>query len=167
MRSAIPLCPGGFQRWLEQDYIFLRSRISFQSIAAAKTPRPAQKILIAGLAALDRETDWFEAGASHFHCNLNTLPHQTCQRYTDFLLASAYTKPFERLLAILFAVEAAYLIAWSALPAQGTFAEFIRHWSSPQFQNYVYELHLCVDQHKHPNNRMTSTAFCIMNGLGK
>ena len=39
-----------FQRWLEQDYIFLRSRISFQS-TPLQNSAPRTENLIAGLAA--------------------------------------------------------------------------------------------------------------------
>jgi len=46
-----------FQPWLVQDYSFAEGLATFQAIAVAKTPRPAQKVLIGGLSALDAELD--------------------------------------------------------------------------------------------------------------
>ena len=106
-----------FQRWLVQDYSFAKGLGAFQAIAVAKTPRPAQNVLIGGLSALDAELDWFEQNAQRQSLDLNAALHPTCRRYVDYLIASAYTQPFEVLLAILYGVEASYLCAWSALEA--------------------------------------------------
>lgn len=129
-----------FHRWLVQDYAFAKGLAVFQAVAIAKTPRPAQKVLIAGLSALDAELDWFEENADRYELDLQTETHPTCRRYVDYLVAAAYSQPFEVLLPILFGVEAAYLCAWSSLEASGPFAEFIERWSNPMFVEYVSEL---------------------------
>lgn len=129
-----------FHRWLVQDYAFAKGLMEFQAIAIAKTPRPAQKVLIAGLGALDAELDWFEQKADRYELDLAAETHPTCRRYVDYLVASAYTKPFDELLAILYGVEAAYLCAWSSLPARGPYAEFVERWSNPMFVEYVAAL---------------------------
>lgn len=129
-----------FHRWLVQDYAFAKGLAAFQAVAVAKTPRPAQKVLIAGLSALDAELDWFEQKAEDFGLDLDVPNHPTCRRYVDYLVASAYTQPSEILLPILYGVEAAYLCAWSALKASGPYAEFIERWSNPLFVDYVTEL---------------------------
>ena len=116
-----------FQRWLVQDYSFAKGLATFQAIAVARAPRPAQIVLIGGLSALDAELDWFEQNAQQQALDLNSALHPTCRRYVDYLIASAYTQPFEVLLAILYGVEASYLCAWSALEASGTYAEFINN----------------------------------------
>ena len=82
-----------FQRWLVQDYLFAKGLAASQAIALAKTPRPAQKVLIAGLSALDAELDWFEQNAQRQALDLNAALHPTCRRYVDYLVASAYTQP--------------------------------------------------------------------------
>ena len=66
-----------FNRWLVQDYLFVRGFAVFASLTVAKTPRPGQSALIAGLSALDVELDWFEASRPRFGCRLGTLspPH--------------------------------------------------------------------------------------------
>ena len=44
-----------FDRWLVQDYLFVRGFVGFASLTVGKTPRPGQSVLIAGLSALDDE----------------------------------------------------------------------------------------------------------------
>lgn len=129
-----------FNRWLEQDYLFAKGLTAAQAIQASKTPRPAQSILIAGLSAMDAELGWFEAHAESRGIDLNADPHPVCSRYVDFLISSAYEKSFEDLLAILFGVEVSYFAAWSALRAEGPYAEFIDRWSNPHFEDYVNQL---------------------------
>ncbi len=138
-----------FQRWLVQDYSFAKGLAMFQSIAVARAPRPVQKVLIGGLSALDAELDWFEQNAQRQALELNAALHPTCRRYVDYLIASAYTQPFEVLLAILYGVEASYLCAWSALEASGPYAEFINRWSNAQFVAYVRGLLDLCHRHAH------------------
>lgn len=138
-----------FQRWLSQDYLFAKGLTSFQAIVTAKAPRDCHRPLIAGLAALDSELDWFEAHAARLGLNLNNPPHPACRRYIDFLMRAAYTLPFPTLLAILFGVEASYLAAWSALHASGPYAELIARWSSPAFAGYVRSLQALAERYPH------------------
>ena len=142
-----------FGRWLVQDYLFAQGLTSFQAIAAARAPRRSQKILIAGLTALDNEMEWFESTAAKQDIDLEAAPHPICRRYCDFLIASAYSKPFSVLLAILYAVEASYLVAWSALHRTGPYAEFIERWSNDQFVTYVRGLLELCAQHFHPDQQ--------------
>ncbi|TWT65456.1 thiaminase II/PqqC family protein [Crateriforma conspicua] len=129
-----------FHRWLVQDYAFAKGLAAFQAVAVARTPRPAQKVLIAGLGALDVELDWFEQKARQYELDLSAAIHPTCSRYVDYLVAAAYTQPVEVLKPILFGVEAAYLSAWSSLEATGPYAEFIQRWTNPLFVKYVTKL---------------------------
>lgn len=140
-----------FARWLAQDYLFVRSLLSFQSALTAKAPRDCHRVLIQGLAALDRELEWFEAGAARLSIRLDVPPHRTCCRYTDFLLRCAYTEPVAVLLAMLFGVEACYLVGWSALRAAGPYTEFIERWSSAGFRDYVAALAALSARHPHPS----------------
>jgi len=140
-----------FDRWLVQDYLFAKGLTTFQAIAAARAPRSTQKVLIAGLGAMDAELEWFERLASERSLDLDVPHHQTCQRYVDYLIAAAYTQPSEVLVAILFGVEVAYLSGWSALEASGPYAEFVTRWSTEHFLAYVHQLHdACV---LHPHQR--------------
>ncbi|MFT5301603.1 MAG: thiaminase [Mariniblastus sp.] len=148
------LPPEAFQRWLVQDYLFAKGLTTFHAIAVSRAPRSAQKVLIAGLAAMDAELEWFEQTAQDRSLDLNAAHHPTCQKYVDYLIASAYTKPVEVLLAILFGVEVAYLCGWSALDATGPYAEFIARWSNENFLAYVHQIHdVCVS---HPHDSQQS-----------
>lgn len=147
------LPPEACQRWLEQDYLFAKGITTLLAIATAKTPRPAQQVLIQGLNAMDAELDWFEENLGERGLELNVTPHPICGRYVDFLINVGYSQPFEVLLAVLYGVEVSYLCAWSALRSKGPYAEFIDRWSSPPFARYVQELLDLCDQYTHPNQQ--------------
>lgn len=142
-----------FRRWLVQDYLFVSGLTSFQAIAAARSPRPLQKVLLDGLTALNAELTWFEEHAERFSLDLSAPPHPTCRRYVDFLVSNAYTQPCEVLVAMLFGVEAAYLCAWSSLassPAkQGPYADFINRWSNEHFVAFVRGLERLSHENPH------------------
>ncbi len=147
--AAGSLAEDAFRRWLAQDYLFAKDLMAFQAILLAKAPRDWHKSLIGGLAALEKEMDWFESHAVRLQLNLDIRPHPTCRRYTDFLMRCAYTQPQPVLLAILFGVEASYLAAWSALVPSGPCAEFIERWSSADFAAYVAALGELAERHPH------------------
>ncbi len=142
-----------FQRWLVQDYLFARGATGLLAVMVAKAPRPAHKLLIGGLAALDLELEWFESHVARLKLDLDTPSHRVCRRYVDFLVAAAYTQPFEALTAVLYGAEVSYLAAWSALQPQGPYAEFIRRWSSPPFAEYVRGLLDLTRRYPHPRQQ--------------
>ena len=146
-----------FERWLVQDYLFVRGLTQFMAILISKTPRPAQKTLIAGLVAFDAELDWFELHLSQRQLDLNADAHPTCKRYVDYLLQLGYSQNFKVLLAAIYGVEVSYLYAWSALEAKGPYAEFITRWTTPEFASYVGELHDLCDTHPHPDQQRVFT----------
>jgi thiaminase/transcriptional activator TenA len=138
-----------FHRWLAQDYLFAKDLMTFQAILLAKAPRDCHKALVGGLAALDKELDWFESRAGRLKVDIETPPHATCRKYTDFLLGCVYTEAYPVLIAMLFGVEASYLAAWSAFAPAGPYAEFFARWSSADFAGYVEALGGLVDRHPH------------------
>jgi thiaminase len=142
-----------FSRWLVQDYLFVRGFATFLSLTVAKTPRPGQSALIAGLSALDDELDWFEAHAQGRSLDLGAKLHPACQRYVDFLIAAGYSEPFQVLLALFYGVEVAYTVAWGRLEVRGPYAEFIARWTHEDFQTYVRVLSRLVDEHPHPRQQ--------------
>jgi len=142
-----------FHRWLVQDYHFATGLTIFQAVALSKAPRPAHKLLIGGLSSLDGELDWFEQKAGEFGLDLESERHAVCRRYVDYLIASAYSQPFEVLVAILFGVEAAYLAAWSRLESTGPHAEFIDRWSNEAFAGYVRGLQDLAARYRHPDQQ--------------
>ncbi len=142
-----------FQRWLVQDYLFARGATTFLAVMIAKAPRPAHKLLVGGLAALDVELDWFESHVTRLRLDRSAPPHPVCRRYLDILIAAAYMQPFEVLTAVLFGAEVSYLAAWSALRPEGPYAEFIRRWSSQAFVEYVRGLLDLTRRYPHPQQQ--------------
>ena len=142
-----------FDRWLVQDYLFVKGFTDFAALTAAKTPRPAQSVLIAGLSGLDDELDWFEAHAWARSLDRGVELHPACQRYVDFLISAAYSEPFPVLLAIFYGVEVAYTVAWGRLEARGPYAEFIERWTHEDFKAYVRYLLRLADEHPHPEQQ--------------
>jgi formylaminopyrimidine deformylase / aminopyrimidine aminohydrolase len=143
-----------FDRWLVQDYLFVRDLTRFASILAARAGRDAQRVIIGGLGALNDELDWFERHAAERGLSLKAERLPVCRRYGDYLMASAYTRPVEVLLAMFFGVEVAYCVGWGRLrPAagapQGPYAEFIDRWTHPAFAEYVKELEKLADGAEH------------------
>ena len=139
-----------FGRWLSQDYLFATELTAFQAVVLSKVPRACHRPLIQGLVALDSELEWFESHSRRLQLALGVSAHPACRRYTDFLLHSAHTERYPLLLAILFAVEASYLAAWSALVPQGPYAEFIERWSSEAFGDYVLSLRRLAEDNSDP-----------------
>ena len=138
-----------FNRWLVQDYLFVRGFAVFAALAIARTPRPGQSTLIAGLSAVDDELAWFESHAYTRSLRLDVELHPVCRRYLDFLIAAGYSQPTEVLLAIYYGVEVAYTVAWGRLEAKGPYAEFIERWTNEDFQAYVRLLAKLADEHPH------------------
>lgn len=142
-----------FERWLVQDYLFVRGLTKFMAILISKTPRPAQKTLISGLVAFDAELDWFELHLSQRGLDLQADPNDTCRNYVDYLIQLGEAESFEVLLAAIYGVEVSYLCAWSALEAKGPYAEFITRWTTPEFTSYVSQLHDLCDTHPHADQQ--------------
>jgi len=138
-----------FNRWLAQDYLFVRGFAVFAALVIARTPRPGQSTLIAGLSALDGELDWFESHARTRSLRLDAEVHPVCRRYVDFLIAAGYSQPYEVLLAIYYGVEVAYTVAWSRRKPKGPYAEFIERWTNEDFQAHVRVLEKLADEHPH------------------
>jgi formylaminopyrimidine deformylase / aminopyrimidine aminohydrolase len=143
-----------FNRWLVQDYLFVRGFTGFTCILAAKLGRPAQRTLINGLGALNDELDWFERHAQQRGLDLDIEPHPTCRRYVDHLLAAVYTRPVRVLLAVMYGVEVSYCVGWGRLRGSAAqYAEFIDRWSNEGFLDYVRQLEQLTDEAEHPDQQ--------------
>ena len=155
------LPPQTFNRWLVQDYLFVKGFTDFAGLTAAKAPRPEQSVFIGGLSALDDELRWFESHAKERGLDLDIDPHPVCRRYVNFLIAAAYSQAVEILLAIFCGVEVAYVVAWGRLKAEGPYAEFIERWASPEFKAYVMELlNITEDRHHSGQQKAFNEVMC-------
>ena len=134
------LDPRAFGAWLVQDHHFVRDLLRFQALLLAEAPRADQAVLAAGLVALEAELSWFEDHAGRLRLDLQGPRHPTTEDYAGFLEEVA-AGPYAEAIVALWALERAYLEAWrSAAPGEGRYAEFVEHWTVPEFAGYVASL---------------------------
>lgn len=139
------LSSGAFEGWLVQDYLFVGDLLAFQSRLLARSPRPAQAVLAAGLVGAEAELGWFEAQAAEKNLELDVPRHPTTAAYKD-LLARLEDEPYPAAVTALWAIERAYLEAWSsAAPGDEAYREFVEHWTTPEFAAYVTGLEEAAD----------------------
>ena len=134
------LPPAAFGAWLEQDYLYVSDLLMFQARLLSRAPRAAQAVLINGLAALEGELGWFEDLATQRSLSLEAAHHATTLRYREFLVGLE-ARPYAAGIAALWAIERVYLEAWqTAAPGQPEYREFVEHWTTPAFADYVIGL---------------------------
>jgi thiaminase len=131
------LAPEAFETWLAQDHLFVADLLVFQSRLLARAPRSDQAVLAGGLAAVEAELRWFEEKAGECGIKLEAPRHPTTAAYRDFLIALEH-ESYTAGITALWALERAYLEAWrSAAPAHPDYREFVEHWTTPEFADYV------------------------------
>lgn len=137
---------GAFDEWLVQDYLFVLSGLVFQSRLVPRSPRADQSLVIGGLAALENELGWFEEKARERGLSLeNADRHPTNKAYGD-LFISLEDRSYAANITALWAVEEAYLEAWTnASPGAPEYREFVEHWTTPEFAQYVGALNAAAD----------------------
>ncbi|MDQ6669386.1 MAG: TenA family transcriptional regulator [Chloroflexota bacterium] len=134
-----------FNAWLAQDYLFVADLLAFQAGLLARAPRAAQAVLAGGLVALEDELSWFEAHAAKRHLGLGVVREATTARY-QALLEGLGTAPYAAAITGLWAIERAYLDAWrGTLPGGPTYRDFVEHWTTSAFGEYVAGLERAAD----------------------
>ncbi|MFQ6115086.1 MAG: hypothetical protein ACE5NG_13565 [bacterium] len=131
-----------FKTWLKQDYIFVRDAIPFIGVLVARAPIELRPNLSQILPALNNELDLFQNNAEAHGVDLEVVePSPTCHAYLQFLMATAYGRPFEDGFTVLYAAEKAYLDSWmvvkKGLKITSPWQAFIDNWTSEAFQQYV------------------------------
>lgn len=126
-----------FTRWLVQIHKLDVGLCSFKSFCLSNAPRRDWNLLIQGLQAIDDEMDWLDDYAVRRNIYFNIPSHSHCRRYIEFLLKCAYVESYPTLMAILFGTVAVRFGAWGRLKPKGPYELFIRHWSDPQFAEFV------------------------------
>ncbi|MGH3639949.1 MAG: hypothetical protein ACRDUX_13085, partial [Mycobacterium sp.] len=126
-----------FDRWLIQDALFVADLLTFQARLLARAPRPARVPLAAGCVALVDELDWFDVQAARRGIDMGQPPLPATLAYRELLL-KLDTAPYEAAVTGLWVVERVYLLAWtSAASSTSPFGEFVDHWTTPGFAEYV------------------------------
>ena len=134
-----------FDRWLAQDYRFVADLLRFQARLLGRAPRSAQPVLAAGAVALVDELAWFEQQAARRHLELDVDPlpatvadGRLLDRLDGVEVAVA--------LAMLWTLERTYLDAWTyAAPGAPAYQEYVAHWTTPPFAEYVTALAAATD----------------------
>jgi formylaminopyrimidine deformylase / aminopyrimidine aminohydrolase len=136
---------GVFEAWLAQDYLFVGDALIFQARLLARAPRPTQAVLAGGLVAIEAELGWFEEQAERLGLVLDAPRHPTTVTYRD-LLTSLEREPYPAAITALWAIERAYLEAWrSAAPGHPEYRQFVEHWTTLEFADYVTGLEEAAD----------------------
>lgn len=126
-----------FDCWLAQDYLFVEALVRAQAAILGAAPRRDLALLAGGLVALVDELTWFEARAAERSIELSRPAHATCTAYAAFL-HSLSREPYAAQITALWAVERAYLEAWTAAaPGVAPYREFVEHWTTAAFHEYV------------------------------
>ena len=136
---------GAFEVWLAQDYLFVGDALAFQARLLARTPRPARAVLAGGLVAIEAELGFIEEQAERLGLALDTPRYPTTVAYRD-LLVGLEREPYLAAITALWTIERAYLEAWrGAAPGQSEYRQFVEHWTTPEFADYVTGLENAVD----------------------
>ena len=134
-----------FDTWLVQDAHFLGDLLRFQARLLARAPRPAQAVLADGCVALVTELDWFGRVAAERDLDLAAPQLPATIAYGD-LLYRLDVADVATALTALWAVERAYLDAWSgARPGADRYRPFVEHWTTAGFAGYVAALETAAD----------------------
>lgn len=133
-----------FESWLVEDYAFVVAFHRFLAGAVTIAPDPrARDVLRGGLAALTGELTLFRDELARRGLDPEAhVPSLTCVGYTSWMLGSL-ADGWGVALAVLHAVERAYLDAWTAVRGRAVgqrYAEFVHNWSSPEFAAWVAQL---------------------------
>lgn len=133
-----------FDLWLAQDYLFVADLLSSQARILAHAPRRDQAVLAGGLVAAEAELGWFDDKASERGLDLGAFRLPATQDYRR-LMSSMEDEPYAAAITSVWTIERAYLEAWRSAKPPAAYAEFVEHWTTPEFAEYVSGLERAAD----------------------
>ena len=133
-----------FDLWLAQDYLFVSDLLASQARILARAPRRDQAVLAGGLVAAEAELDWFEDKARERGLDLGASRLAATENYRQ-LMSSMEDAPYPAAVTGLWTIERAYLEAWRSAKPPAAYAEFVEHWTTPEFAEYVSGLERAAD----------------------
>lgn len=149
-----------FDTWLVQDALFVADLLRFQGRLLARAPRSAQRVLAGGAVVAVDELGWFEQQASARGLDLAARPLPATRGYAA-LLQRLDEAPYPVAVAALWVMERVYLKSWThAASGDGPYREFIEHWTTPEFVDYVKALQALVEQQRDPGSATQIRAVC-------
>lgn len=125
-----------FDLWLAQDYLFVSDLLSSQARILARAPRRDQAVLAGGLVAAEGEMGWFEEKARERGLDLGASRLKATESYRR-LMSSMEAAPYPAAITGVWTIERAYLEAWRSAKPPAAYAEFVEHWTAPEFAEYV------------------------------
>lgn len=138
-----------FKTWIAQDYLFAEAAMPFISILIAKAPVYLRSTLANSITALVQELELFEEQATVHDVDLTREMSPTCHAYTQFLMTTAYNRPFEVGFTVLYGAEKAYLDSWNYVRSnqrvESRWQTFINNWTNEAFHGYVDWLATTLD----------------------
>ena len=139
--------PGpAFDRWLEQDRLFVEVLARAWGLMLAKAPASDLGLLAEGINSFVAEMVWFEGLGAERAVTMPAEPLPEAAGYHTHLLAMA-GEPYPVALAVMWVVEAAYLEAWrGALPGAPAYRPFVEHWTDAAFAAFVDRLEAAADR---------------------
>lgn len=167
-----------FEVWLGQDVVFVADLIIFQARLVARAPRPAQRVLAAGVVGLIAELDWFDELATTSGVALPAELLAPTRRYRE-LLQDLDQQPYAHAVAALWLLERVYLEGWryaASCGAGGPYAAALAHWTDPDFARYVAALEELTQDPRHGGTApaallrqvlQAEAAFWDMTGSGR
>lgn len=152
-----------FAYYVGQDAFFLEAFARAYSIVAAKTPDWEGFSVFHNLAGgVLEELRLHEAYAAAWEVNLRSVePEPATRRYTDFLLATAWGSDVGLTSAAMLPCMRLYAFLGQQLAQGGVpdhqYANWIRTYSSPEFEPLAQQLERMVEQHTSATPQVHST----------
>jgi len=135
-----------FDRWLEQDRLFVETLARAWARLLTEAPADDLLLLADGIAAFVGEMAWFERVATERGLAISAVPLPAAAAYRAHLGCMA-GEPYPVGLAAMWAVEAAYLEAWrTALPGAPAYRVFVEQWTDDAFAAFVARLEAAADR---------------------
>jgi thiaminase/transcriptional activator TenA len=157
------LPPDRFTDYVGQDAFFLNAFARAYSLAAAKAPNLSQfetfHLLADGVLL---ELRLHQRYALQWGVDLQQVtPGSATQRYTDFLLATAWSQPIARIVVAMAPCMRLYAFLGKTIAASGipthAYRDWIQTYSSPDFDDLAQQLEALIDQQATATAEMRST----------
>ncbi len=153
--AADELPDAALARWVREDTHFLRAlRRMIARLIVVAPDESSVDVISAAYPALQSELDRFAREAERLRVELGSQPAPLTARFAGMLLEAA-DAGFAEGIGAYWAVEVAYLDAWSAVRRRvglhGPYADWIENWTSDAFRDFVAALGAIVDAHGDPD----------------
>ena len=131
-----------FERWMRQDYLFVKSAIPFLAALIPRGPASHWQPLARAVGTLEREIRLFEEQAAHLGVDLgDATPSETVHAFNQFLLATAQRASYEEAFAVLYAAHRAthesFRFVKAGLAPDSPVVPFVKNWAGREFGFYL------------------------------